>query len=116
MQFKWPPPNHRSTPKHTLEAADTPQAAAKGSSTSENLSRAQQLTLRHLCSPAANRIVTLNPNFQEMPSVMTAFKKKCIRRQKRIEVTKDDELRVSSKRASTYRQGSFKDQLPKPGC
>lgn len=78
MQFKWPPPNHRSTPKHTLEDADTPQAAAKGSSTSENLSRAQQLTLKHLCSPAANRIVTLNPNFQEMSSVMTAFKKNAL--------------------------------------
>lgn len=46
----------------------------------------------------------------------TAFKKEKVELEKRIiEVSKDDELRVSSNRASTYRQGSFKDQLPKPG-
>lgn len=52
LQFRQLPANHRSTPQHKLEAAETPQAAAQGSSTSENLSRVHQLTLRYLCSPA----------------------------------------------------------------
>jgi len=54
----------------------TAQAAAMGSRASENLPGVHQLTVRCLCFPAANRIVTLNPGFQEMPSMMTAFKKK----------------------------------------
>lgn len=63
LQFRKLPANHRSSPKHKLEAAETPQAAAQGSRTSENSSRVHQLTLRYLCSPAANRILTFESKF-----------------------------------------------------